>query len=248
MKTILKLTALIAILLILAGGLVCCKSEPKLFLEVEPTTITVTAIWDNIRQPIWINIRSNSEWVASVENNSWCRFGIPSLSYTTVTGVNNGSLQLNISNLIPLTPRSATIKITSGKLTRVVNIYQEAYIPLGDIPCTNEDCGCGIENPVENLLWLKDIIQTISSDSNTSLLAIWRLQYRGRDVYRFRSPLVFYLDCAGNCIHFFFTYNCGACALLGGYTKHVLVEPYYDFLSSYEGQFQDENNLIYPTN
>ncbi|MDR0437746.1 MAG: BACON domain-containing protein [Bacteroidales bacterium] len=115
MKTnILKLAT---IFLILVGGLTSCKDKDKPFLKVDEIPIVVTAESGEF----FITVKSNGEWTAVVENaenHAWC-------TLFNASGVNDGVITVNIAENTDRWARIATIKITSGSLTKSVIVYQE---------------------------------------------------------------------------------------------------------------------------
>jgi len=129
MKKNLKLTAFAAILLIIAGGLFSCnKKEPPLeppFLIVDQTPIIATAEPGTYH----IIVSSNGAWTAIVENAGWC-------TLDNNTGNGDGTITVNVAENPLCTKRNATIKITSGNLTKSVAVLQ----PIKKMDCREIDC------------------------------------------------------------------------------------------------------------
>jgi len=118
MKKILKIKAVSAILLTLAGGLASCnEKEPapeSPFLIVDETPIAATAKAGTYQ----IAISSNGEWTAIVEdaeNHEWCEL--------TISG---DTIVVNVAENPLFTTRSTTVKITLGSLAKSVVINQKA--------------------------------------------------------------------------------------------------------------------------
>ena len=124
MKTILKLTALSAILLILAGALISCRDKEQPFLTVDETPITAPAEGGTFS----IATNSNGNWVAIVEDPEWC----------TLT-VSNDTIVVTVAPNTDFTTRSTTITIILRDLTKVVVVNQEAMLG-GRVPF--QPCRC----------------------------------------------------------------------------------------------------------
>jgi len=95
------------------------EPEPP-FLTVDETPITATAGAGTYS----IVVSSNSEWTAVVEdaeNHTWC-------TLSNNTGNGDGVITVNVTQNAPFTARSATIKITSGNLTKSVVINQSSAL------------------------------------------------------------------------------------------------------------------------
>jgi len=125
MKTFLKTTALSAVLLMLAG-LVSCNEEKNPFLTINETSITSTAEAGTYL----IFVSSNSVWTAVVEeagSHTW-------LTLTNASGTNDGTITVNIAKNVSPRSRHATLKITSGSLTKYVSVSQDAAIPPPTLP------------------------------------------------------------------------------------------------------------------
>jgi hypothetical protein len=125
MKTLLKHTALTAILLILAAGLASCRDKEKPFfekpfLEVDETPLYVSAGGGLLT----IKVNSSDKWTAVVEYaenpGGW---GILTFMWTP----EYEGVYVNISTNFSRTARSATVYITSGNLERSVTINQKSF-------------------------------------------------------------------------------------------------------------------------
>ncbi|MCL2683038.1 MAG: BACON domain-containing protein [Bacteroidales bacterium] len=127
-KTIFKI---IALLVILAGGVVSCKDKPDNILTVDETPIAIASEGGKYS----ITVESNENWFAVVENAEnadWC-------TLDNSTGTGNGAITINIVKNPFFATRSATAKITSGGVTRFVIINQEAAEnPLPELDCEDE--------------------------------------------------------------------------------------------------------------
>ena len=134
MKKNLKLVAFSAILLMLAGSFFSCGEKEKPFepfLTVDETPITIEKAEAGVYS---IVVNSNCEWTAVVENAEWCTLDKNS-------GSGDAVITVNVAENTIETPRSATIKITAGSLTKSVVINQnaaEGYVPY---ECPNEKDG-----------------------------------------------------------------------------------------------------------
>jgi len=128
MKTILKLTALSAILVILAWGLSSCRDKEQPFLTVDETPIAALAEGGTFS----IIVSSNGNWTATVENAEWC----------TLT-INYDTVMVNVVPNTDFTTRGATIKITLKDITKSVHVNQDAMLG-GEVPF--QPCRC--ENPL----------------------------------------------------------------------------------------------------
>ena len=258
MKTILKNTAFTAILLMLAGSFASCNKDP--FLTVNPTSIEAT---EGGRFPI--TVRSNGQWKAFIEDhqtNFWCQLFCTDTircpfwrRADTIFGTDNGTFDVHVGRSNSRTPRNLTVRIISEGLSRSVTIKQEAYVPLGDHPCPNDPCRCGIENPAENLPWLKDLISRAQDTNDPDHWYfrgnIWLEKYRGRDIFvanmHFGSGSVMYhyFDCSGN--HYGRIGRiCFACRFVGNH--HFDVEDQFDwdtFILRYGRRLRDESIIIY---
>jgi hypothetical protein len=129
MRTITKTTVFLAILLMLTGTFVSCDdkenpSEP--FLTIAETPITATAEAGTYT----ISVHSSGAWTAVVEdteNSDWC-------TLSDTTGINKGTIVVNVAINTAYTTRSATVKITSENFTKSVIINQKGFEVLGDYP------------------------------------------------------------------------------------------------------------------
>ena len=259
MKTTLKLIALTAVLLIFVSIFTSCKEKEKPFLEVDETPITLPA--NPVYMTIPILVYSNGEWTATVQSPNG---RIPDWLYlrgaytnsprvTVLSRINDGTVLVGGLNSVYLSPRVATVVFRLGNLTKEVPIIQEAYPALGDIPCPNDPCGCGIENPVENLPWLKDLIRKFKTDStgvvqNIGIISLEK--YRGQDIFIFTSVFfdvgVFYSDCAGNhCVANLVAPPCKLCDFLGHH--HFFPEPrdFTAFIFRYFRSHLNPSSIIY---
>ena len=94
------------------------------FLTVDKTSITAIA-----EARIYsIAVNSNGEWIAVVEdadNHRWCEFRVRGVPSATSTGSGSGTIYVSVGQNIFEAPRSATVKITSGDLTKSVVINQK---------------------------------------------------------------------------------------------------------------------------
>jgi len=91
------------------------EPEEEPFLIVDETPITAAA--DAGTYSIAVN--SNNDWTAVVENADWCMLDNNSCS-------SDGAITVNVAKNTFYTERSATVKITSGNLTKSVIINQSA--------------------------------------------------------------------------------------------------------------------------
>ncbi|MDR0437796.1 MAG: BACON domain-containing protein [Bacteroidales bacterium] len=123
MKKKLKFTVFLAFLLILAGVFSSCKEKDKLFLMIDETPMTITDGGGEYS----IAVKSNGTWSAVVENADWC-------TLANSTGTGDGVITVNVAENTTTTPRSVTIKITSGNLTKPIVINQNSIEDLGDYP------------------------------------------------------------------------------------------------------------------
>jgi len=114
MKKNLKLVAFSAILLMLAGSFFSCGDKEKSFLTVDETPIIIETAEAGTYS---IAINSNGEWTAVVENADWC-------TLNNSTGNGNDVITINVAENTLYTPRSATVKITAGSLTKSVVVNQ----------------------------------------------------------------------------------------------------------------------------
>ena len=122
----LKFVAFSAILLMLAGSFFSCGEKEKPlepFLTVDETPITIETAEAGVYS---IVVNSNCEWAAVVENADWCTLDKNS-------GSGDDVITATIAENTLCTPRSATIQITSGSLTKFVYVSQ-AYASEDDIP------------------------------------------------------------------------------------------------------------------
>jgi hypothetical protein len=162
------------------------QDEP--FLSVDETTITAEAAAGTYA----IAVISNDEWIAVVEdaaNHEWC-------TLTNASGANNGTVTVTITENIDITPRSATMNITSGSLIKSVTINQEAIDE-------NAIRACGVTDPAKNLPWLAELIEKAETGEPEDLIAvIWLEQYNGQDLFVVVFPLsstaYHVFDCEGN--------------------------------------------------
>ena len=115
MKKNLKLVAFSAILLMFAGSFFSCNNKEELFLTVDETLITATAEAGTYS----IAVKSNAAWTAVVEDADWC-------TLNNSTGSGDAVITVNVAKNTLYIARSATIKITSGSLTKYVVINQNA--------------------------------------------------------------------------------------------------------------------------
>ena len=126
MKTTIFKHAITSLLLIAgAVSFSSCKEEERpSLITVDETPITAMAAAGTYA----IAVSSNGEWTAVVEdaaNHEWC-------TLINASGVNNGTVTVNVAENTTLTPRSATVRIISGSLTKSVTINQEtAGISIG---------------------------------------------------------------------------------------------------------------------
>jgi hypothetical protein len=121
MKKILKFRTFSALLLTFAMFFASCEKKPQPFLTVDETPITAIAKAGTYI----ITVSSNGEWTAIVENanaHAWC-------TLSDASGSNNGTITVNIAENTLFVPRSATVKITLGNLTKFVVINQEQDYP-----------------------------------------------------------------------------------------------------------------------
>ena len=117
MKKNLKLVAFSTILLMLAGSFFSCNNEEELFLTVDETLIIAT-----VETGIYfIPVSSNAAWTAIVENADWC-------TLNNSTGTGNGAIAVRVAENTDGTPRSTTVKITSGSLIKSVVINQRGAL------------------------------------------------------------------------------------------------------------------------
>lgn len=102
-----------------------------------------------------INIKSNFEWNADIEENTWC----------TLQRINN-DLVVSVSENPSTTQRKATIIINSGELTERVEVIQnEMFINTSQTNLTFEetrgsqtievDCPIDYNFAIENISWLR---------------------------------------------------------------------------------------------
>jgi len=115
MKKILKLIAFLAILLILAGSFFSCNKKEEPFLTVDETFTIENAEAGTYS----IAVNSNGAWTATVENADWC-------TLNKSNGSGNSVITVTIAENTLYTPRSATIKIISENLEKLVTIKQHA--------------------------------------------------------------------------------------------------------------------------
>jgi hypothetical protein len=137
MKHILKLTALSAILLFLAGGATSCKDKEedkeekeKPFLTVDKTSITAPAEGGGFS----IVVNSNGEWSFALKGviNRWCLILSPRPPFLRI---NNDTIVVLVMRNVYPTPRSATVEITLGNFTDTVVINQDGReLSDGEIP------------------------------------------------------------------------------------------------------------------
>ena len=128
MKKNLKLVAFSAISLMLAGSFFSCGEKEKPFepfLTVDETPITIETAEAGVYS---IVVNSNCEWAAVVENAEWCALDKNS-------GSGDDVIIATIAENTLCTPRSATVKITSGSLTKFVYVSQ-AHASEDDIDPT----------------------------------------------------------------------------------------------------------------
>ena len=116
-----KIFTFTTMLLLMAGSFYACqkeKNQTEPFLTVDETPVTATTVAGSYS----IAVSSNGEWTAVVEdaaNNDWC-------TLTNTSGNGNGTITINVAENTSLTARTATVKITSGSLTKSVVINQAA--------------------------------------------------------------------------------------------------------------------------
>ena len=111
--------ALSAILLMLAGGFFSCnnKEQPlEPFLMIDETPITIETAEAGTHS---IAVSSNGTWTAVVENADWC-------TLNNSAGERDGVITVNVAKNTLFIARNATIKITSGSLTKSVVVSQNA--------------------------------------------------------------------------------------------------------------------------
>ena len=182
--TVFKLVIIPLLLIAGAVGLSSCKEEENSFLTVDETPITATAEAGTYSMAV----SSNGEWTAIVEdaaNNEWC-------TLTNASGANNGTVTVNVTENIDTTPRSATVKITSGSLTKSVIINQEtrAY--------ENHDISaCGVNDPLQNIEWLSAFCENLNETHEFKSVRIDLYKVIDKDEYFFKID-----------IYHFATFNC----------------------------------------
>jgi hypothetical protein len=124
MKTITKITALVAVLLMLAGGLTSCKDKEP-FLEIEETSISVLVEGGTYS----IQVSSNGAWTAFVEdseNETWLNLIDASrTSVPYIVGMKNETITVKIATNPHNTPRSATVTIVFKSLIKSVVFNQD---------------------------------------------------------------------------------------------------------------------------
>jgi len=119
MKNKIKFITFSAILLMLTGSFFSCnnKEQPlEPFLTVDETPMIIETAEAGTYS---IPVSSNGTWTAVVENADWCILDKSS-------GNNDGVITVNVAENTRAIARSATIKITSGNLTKSVVINQNA--------------------------------------------------------------------------------------------------------------------------
>jgi len=117
MKKILKFTAISAILLMLAGSFFSCNNKSEeLFLTIDETPVIIETAEAGAYS---IAVSSNGVWTAVVKNADWC-------TLTNSTGSGDAVITVNVAENTLYIARNATIKITSGSLTKSVVINQNA--------------------------------------------------------------------------------------------------------------------------
>jgi len=119
MKKILKFVAFSAILLMLAGSFFSCGDKEKpldSFLTVDETPMIIETAEAGVYS---IVVNSNATWTAIVENADWC-------TLTNSNGSGDAVITVNVAENTLYIARSATIKITSGSLTKSIVINQNA--------------------------------------------------------------------------------------------------------------------------
>jgi len=143
MKKILRFITFSAILLMLAGSFFSCGDKEKpldSFLTIDETSIP-----DKVEAGIgayFIPISSNGAWTAVVLNADWC-------TLTNSTGSGDAVITVNVAENTLYIARSATIKITSGSLTKSVVVNQNAaeepevepFLIVDETPITATDEG-----------------------------------------------------------------------------------------------------------
>jgi len=149
MKKILKFVAFSAILLMLAGGLFSCNNKEELFLTVDETPMIIETAEARTYS---IAVISNGEWTAVVENADWC-------TLNNSTGSGDAVITVNVAENTLYIARSATIKITSGNLTKSVVINQNAATG-------SDDCEWTELSPVVLAEQLKNSLDIIFSENN----------------------------------------------------------------------------------
>jgi len=117
MKNILKLTAFSTILLMLVGSFFSCKDDDKPFSTDEVIARAEAGVYS-------IPVISDGEWFAVVENAEWSALRWCTLANTTGNG--DGVLTVNVAENTQYTTRRATIKTTSGGLTKSVVVNQKS--------------------------------------------------------------------------------------------------------------------------
>ena len=111
----LKLVAFSAILLMLAGSFFSCNNKEEPFLTVDDTLIVATREAGTYS----IAVSSSGAWTAVVENTDWC-------TLNNNNGSGDAVITINVAKNTLYIARSATIKITSGSLTKSVVVTQNA--------------------------------------------------------------------------------------------------------------------------
>ena len=118
MKTILKLTALSAVLLGLAGGFSACEKPQKAppFLTVDETPIVVGQEIGEFS----ITVESNGDWTAIIENAEYFDW----ITLDISTGSGTGTITGNVDRMTHGTTRRARINVTLDSLVRSIIIEQ----------------------------------------------------------------------------------------------------------------------------
>ncbi|PXY02513.1 hypothetical protein DF185_00010 [Marinifilum breve] len=112
-----------AVLTVEAGGMVkyvSVKQEAGISLSVTPSSISVPAM---SLDPKYIDINSTAGWSIS-SNVSW-------ISFDKNSGVGNGRVSVYFVQNDSLDARNAMITVSSGQVSRVINITQDGSVDFG---------------------------------------------------------------------------------------------------------------------